>query len=34
MQRIDPNHTSAYAAGFFSWYYFAYFMGACGRELR
>ena len=33
MQRISSNHTSSYAAGIFSWYYFAYFTGACGREL-
>ena len=33
MQRISSNHTSSYAAGIFSWYFFAYFTGACGREL-
>jgi len=33
MQHISSNHTSSYAAGIFSWYYFAYFTGACGREL-
>ena len=34
MQRISSNHTASYAAGFFSWYFFAYFTDACGRELR
>ena len=33
MQRISSNHTSSFAAGIFSLYYFAYFTGACGREL-
>lgn len=31
MSRITLATASNYAAGFFSWYFFAYFTEACGR---
>ncbi len=33
MSQFVPATASSYAAGF-SWYFFAYFTEACGRELR